>query len=387
MKYFSVPADFKKETIDRYDKLNRQYPGSKIIETYGNITVGNYFESGRPANVLPRADLADLEEYIRYSKSKHIDYNYTINATHLENREFSRKGILEIMTFLGKLNRAGVRSLTIALPTLIDLVKASPYEFKIKASTLCSIDNASKARAFKKMGMERIVADESINREFGTLKRVREEFGEKVEIIVNAICHKNCTYRWYHYNQMSSDSVKVDNKVSLDYYPMKCLKQRYQEISDILKLTWVRPEDIKYYTATGISYFKLQGRQAVIKGDPVRAVEAYMKETYEGDLFELLDMFDPTSSFRVFTDNKKLDGYIKPFYEKAGFCRHECTKCNYCESFAHKAIDKKEAEKVIGMTNNYFAQVDTYQEMVKSVLTIPGEAEQETELEVEFDIG
>ena len=42
MKYFGVPADFKKETIEKYDKLNKEYSASRVIETYGNITLENF---------------------------------------------------------------------------------------------------------------------------------------------------------------------------------------------------------------------------------------------------------------------------------------------------------------------------------------------------------
>ena len=68
MKYFNVPADFKKETIDEYIRLNNVYKNSKVIETYGNVTLGNNFGSGRVLSQLPKIDLLDLREYIEYSK-------------------------------------------------------------------------------------------------------------------------------------------------------------------------------------------------------------------------------------------------------------------------------------------------------------------------------
>ncbi|MFW9880349.1 MAG: hypothetical protein ACFFG0_45330, partial [Candidatus Thorarchaeota archaeon] len=58
MKSFSVPADFKKETIDKYEKLNNSYKDSKVVETYGNITIKNLFESGRSVAELPKVDFS-----------------------------------------------------------------------------------------------------------------------------------------------------------------------------------------------------------------------------------------------------------------------------------------------------------------------------------------
>ncbi len=50
MKYFSIPADFKKETIDEYLRLNNTYKDCKVLETYGNLSIGNMLESGDRLN-------------------------------------------------------------------------------------------------------------------------------------------------------------------------------------------------------------------------------------------------------------------------------------------------------------------------------------------------
>ncbi len=92
MKYFSMPADFKKVTIDSYSHLNQVYEGSRIIETYGNITIGNELESGRPVDILPEVDLAGLRSNIEYSQKRGIDFNYTINASYMNNRELTKEG-------------------------------------------------------------------------------------------------------------------------------------------------------------------------------------------------------------------------------------------------------------------------------------------------------
>jgi collagenase-like PrtC family protease len=370
MKYFCVPADFKKETIDAYDLLNHAYPDSRVIETYGNITLGNDLESGRPVDILPEVNLAGLRYYIAYSKQRGIDFNYTINSSYMRNREFTREGVSGIYRFLGKLHDAGVRSLTVTLPSLIEVLKQFPFDFRIIGSTIYQVTNVNKALELKKLGVERIVLDESVNRNFKVLKRVRETFGEAVEIIVNSICHKDCSFRMFHYNQIAGDSVEVSSGCSNTYYPHKCLLRRYENSSNLLKLTWVRPEDLKYFTTIGINYFKLQGRPRVLKGDPVRALEAYFKEDYDGDLFELLNLFAPVSSFKVPVDNKKLDGFIKHFYENPDFCTHDCTKCRFCESFAKKCIDPGKVEEVYKSAKEYYSRLDPVKNNVQAVIDV-----------------
>jgi collagenase-like PrtC family protease len=384
MKYYSVPADFKKETIDEYSRLNDTYRDSRVIETYGNITVGSPLESGRSVDVLPQVDIGRLRRYVEYSRQKNIDFSYTINSPHMNSREFTRKGILEICSFLGELHGAGVTSLTISLPSIVEIIKSTGYDFKLKASVICEITNANKAEFYKKMGFERIVADESINRDFQTLKRIRETFGDRLEIIVNTICHKECPYRMFHYNQVAFDSISVSSKASSNYYSHRCLLRRYERPGTFLKLSWVRPEDIRYYTDIGVHYFKLQGRQSALKGNPVQAVECYFKESYNGNLLDLLEVFSPHSKFRIHIDNRALDGFLEPYYRRDQFCKHDCRHCNHCDSYAKKAIVPGEVEKVYENIKQFLDQYDQFKIELNSITDSNATKMQSSNLEIDF---
>jgi collagenase-like PrtC family protease len=292
------------------------------------------------------------------------------------------------MNFLEKLYDIGIRSLTIALPSIMQIVTHMKQDFKIKASVICQITNANKALFYKDMGIERIVADESINRDFEKLRKIRNTFGEKVEVIVNPVCNKNCTYRMFHYNQISSDSVKVTSTASSNYYVHRCLLRRYSSVGNLLRIAFIRPEDIKYYTAIGINYFKLQGRDTLHQGDICRAVEYYCKESYDGNLMELIDIFGANSSFNVNIDNKKLDGFLKPFFEIKGHCKDDCDNCHYCDTYARKCIDVKTAQKVYNDAKKFYSQYDEFNRILSE--TIFGSQENfqdEKSIEIDFDMG
>jgi collagenase-like PrtC family protease len=367
MKYYSLPSDFRKETIDEYEKLNNSGLDSRIIETYGNITIGDLFGSGRLVRQMSKVDIHDLYEYVKYSKERNIEFDYTFNAPHLQNMEFTTEGISKLKDFLGKIYDAGIRSLTVTLPSLMELIQSTKYDFKIKASCLCQVRNANRALAYKKLGVEKIVTDESINKDFYTLKSIREAFGDKIEIIVNQICDKNCMYRMFHYNMISGDSVGSTNKASINYYEHRCVLQQLRSIDNLLKLCWVRPEDIKYYTEIGIHYFKLQGRHTFVQGgDAVRTVKAYFEENFDGNLIDLLTMFAKLTSFSVYVDNKKLDGFIKPFFEIENFCKNNCSQCRYCESFAKKCIDYDQAKEVVELAKKFYNDYDQYKKLLNT---------------------
>ncbi|MCP4149893.1 MAG: hypothetical protein GY757_19260 [bacterium] len=369
MRYYSVPSDFKNETIDAYHEMNQKYPLSKVVDTYGNITVGDFFGSGRLTRQMPKSDFFDLKKYIKYCGERDIEFNYTFNTTYLRNMQFTREGAGSIKTFLDQLYEAGVRSMTTTMPSITELVQSFDHGFKIRTSTLCQITNPTKALAYKKMGTDKIVVDESINKDFFTLKAIRDVYGENVEVIANQICDKNCIYRMFHYNMIAGDVFGTSSNVGINYFEHRCVLQQLKSIDNLLKLCWIRPEDVKHYVDIGIHYFKLQGRHTFIKGgDPVRTLKCYFEESFDGNLMDLLSMFANLTSFKVYVDNKKLDGFLKPFMEKENFCKNNCTKCKYCETFAKKCIDFKEAEEVKEMAAEFFDVYDQFKNQQRSII-------------------
>ncbi len=381
--YYNVPADFKIETIDEYDRLNKQYENAKVRETYGQITIGNVIGSGRAYDLIPQVGFKELEEYVAYSLDKNITFNYTLNTTCMENKEFTKEGVEEILKFMHELKAIGIDSLTIAMPSLMELVKLSNLNFKIKASTVCQIINANKAMSYKKLGVDSIVIDESINRNFGQLERIRNAFGEKTEVITNVICFQDCIYEMFHHNQTSHDNGIKCSDCSSTYYSHRCMMKRCESIYNFMKLAWVRPEDIKYYNQIGIHYFKLQGRQAVLKGNPVRLVEAYMKESYDGNLVELLDVFNTTNSFVINVDNKKLDGFILPFVQNKEFCKHDCSQCSYCKTFMDSRLDTNTLQGTYDVATRFYDEYDEFKKSVRGQADIFTESERKNNSELD----
>ncbi len=357
---YSVPADFTNETILRYDDLNHSYSNCRVTETYGQISMGQPIGSGRANDLLPEVDDSLLGAYIEQSKRYNIHFNYTLNTTCLGNMEFHDEGRDIIYDFLKRLKKLGVTRLTVAMPSLIEFIKLSGLGFEIKASTVCMINNPNKAMLFENLGVKRMVLDESINRSFDILADIRNSISIPVELIVNVVCHQDCVYEWYHHNQKSHDFNSNKDTRSATYYSHRCIMRRLETAESILKLGWIRPEDIPYYTRLGIRHFKIQGRQAVTHGDPVKAVQAYMDQRYEGNFMDLLDMFSPTNSFRICIDNSSLDGFIQPFVDKPGFCHRNCGKCGYCKGYMERKMDTKAIRIMNDKALHFYNEYDEF---------------------------
>lgn len=363
MYQFSVPADFDSSTIDRYALLNQTSPGARVTATYGNISQGNPFASGREIAGLPAVDLDGLTQYVAHAKRHGIEFYYTLNASCWHNWEFTPDGVGALRMWLGGLLDAGVETLIVSLPSVMEIVQRIEPRFSIKASVICQVSNANRARLLKDMGAQGIVVDESVIRDFGALRRIREAFGDNVEVIANSICYVDCQYRMFHYNQVAADSVTTVNPYSGGYYASKCWMRICQNIETVLKLAWIRPEDLRHYADLGITRYKIQGRTMVKKGDPVRTVEAYMKQHFEGNLVDLLMVFAPAPApLRI--DNRALDDFLRPFVEREGFCRHDCQHCGYCAGYIKRHLPYEQIQAEMQYHRERLSEANRLEELL-----------------------
>ena len=368
MRYFSVPADFKEETLEALANLNSQYEDSKVIEVYGQKIDGGIINSGRVTDALPQISNEQFVSYVRKAKEKNINFNYTLNPSCFGNLEFSKQGIRQLQGLIRELEGYGIDALTLTSPAIMELCKKLNPKLKIKASAICEINSPMKTLFYKNLGAERVVIDPDITRDFKKLRNICQVAGAGVEIIINNVCLRNCAYKMFHYNHEAHCTKNSEQEIR-DFFTNRCSVQKAQKIENVIKLNWIRPEDLKFYEACGIKYFKIQGRQNVLQGDLIKTLKAYFEQSYEGNLFDLITLFAPYNSFQCYIDNKKLDGFVEHMYKNEGFCAEICDHCNYCNSYAQKSINLEKAEKLNKKAKLFFESLDTYQKIIEQPTT------------------
>lgn len=339
---FSVPADFLESSLMRFEELNSRYKDRKVAEVYGQITTGRVTASGRMPDNLPQVDLKRLEKYIRQCRRYNIEFDYTLNASCMGNRELNEESREDVSQFLLSLDSAGVSSYTVALPALIDLIKQILPGRAIKASAICEINSVWKALHYHSLQVERIVVDPDITRRFDILRSICRNFGQNVEIIVNNACLRNCPYKMFHYNHEAHSRKDCSEKENRQFYYHKCSLQKAQDSSNYIKLNWIRPEDLHYYIETGIQRFKIHGRNYNNADMLIKVIEAYFSEKFDGNLMDLLTLYQPYNAFQPVIENNKLKGFLERFYRHPESCNEECKTCGYCMMYAAKSIDLDE---------------------------------------------
>lgn len=360
MKIFSMPADFKERTIQEYRELNQQYENVIIRETYGQLTEDCMHMSGRAKSTIPQIGMRDLERYVEFSKKNGIEFNYTLNAACFGNYEFSDRGIKEIKDLICDLQNMGVNGLTLTTPGIIELVKSIAPGMNIKISAISQIDSVKKMKHYIDMGAERIVIEPAVTKNFTLLRNMAAQGADKMEVIVNDKCMRDCPYRIFHYNQTAHDNSERGKS----FYFMSCGVKKSKDPQIYLNLNWIRPEDLHLYENIGIQNFKVEGREFVLDGDIVTLLKAYIGESFEGNLLDLLHIFAPyDTEHQPYIDNKSLNGYVEGFYNNTVKCDQICKQCGYCAEYMRKSFTMP--EHMSSVAAEYYKGENSYIQRLK----------------------
>ena len=216
-----------------------------------------------------------------------------------------------------------------------------PIPNYLRAVRIGDIDCLHKAVIFKKAGANAITPDVNINRNLKILKAIRERTGLELKLMVNEGCLFKCPFRKFHFNYISHKSRNPGNDGTRgedNVFSLNCIQMTKSDPSQLLKSGWIRPEDTVRYGEIS-SFFKLVGRTSS-KSMIVRSLEAYMRQTWDGDLLELMagNLYSYGMSYLTHLDNRSLDAV--GFFEKVTSCDRECIDCDFCEQLIDKLIKR-----------------------------------------------
>jgi collagenase-like PrtC family protease len=356
--------------------------GTSVDAVFGKLPF-DIVGGARPGFVLPQVNRKSIEKYVKACHQRGLEFSYLLNAPCLGNLQYSKKGYGQLIELLEWIDRSGADAVTVGLPYLIDLVRKRFPRLKVKVSTTARVNTVRKALQYEEMGVEEIIIDEHINREFRTLEAIRKAVKCNLELIVNNICLWQCPYNYEHVNHdgHASREGEEDDYCYLQYPGYLCLFRKLTEPVELLKSPWIRPEDLGHYENVGYDHFKITER---FKRTPLllEHVKAYEDRHYEGNLLDLFTLprkgaftplhleyfikpehvnimkiselekvFDLEVRELIHLDNQKLDGFLQ-FFKENNCNQTSCTDCRYCETFFEKVavVDqegvKKSAQRV-----------------------------------------
>jgi collagenase-like PrtC family protease len=348
--------------------------GTSVDALFGKLPF-DIVGGARPGFVLPQVNRDYVKRYIHACHEKGLEFSYLLNAPCLGNLQYSRKGFKQLTDLIEWVEEAGSDAVTVGIPYLVDLVRKRFPRLKIKVSTIARVNTVRKALQYEDMGVEEIIIDEHINREFKNLEAIRKAVKCNLELIVNNICLWQCPYNFEHVNHDGHASREGEEEAYcyLQYPGYLCLYRKLTDPVELLKSPWIRPEDLPHYETIGYDHFKITER---FKRTPLllEHVKAYENRRYDGNILDLftlprkgaftplhleyfikpehVDILKVSELGKVFDlevreliqmDNRKLDGFIEHFKTKD--CNEtSCSSCRYCETMFEKTAVVKEGE-------------------------------------------
>lgn len=356
-------------------RLIEEIKSPYVKEMYGSLNMSPV-GTGRPSFILAKPTEKEFGEYIQRIHSKGMEFNYLLNGACMGNMEYDKKTHQELIRHISWANDMGVDSVTVTIPYLIEIIKNQFPDIKVKASVIATINSVNRAKYFEDLGVDSMMLDFNINRDFNLLKKIRKSVKCELTLLLDDPCLYQCPYRYYHYNLLAH-STHVFNPLGgfyVDYCIIKCTSQRLNNPAEIIKARWIRPEDLHEYEKIGMDSFKISGRRMSTKWI-LNAVNAYSSRRYDGNLTDILDAVTPgveedveSPQYRTliegseeflnrekllrlhqlhpckpYVDNRALDGFLEFFKTKN--CISECGECNYCKKIAEKTIKIDETQK------------------------------------------
>jgi len=329
----------------------------------------------RPGFLLPQVTREQVADFVRACHEHGLKFNYLLNALCLGNRQYSREGFRQIVELIEWVAEIGCDTVTVGTPYMVEMVKKYAPELRIKVSTVARVNNVQMARRYEDMGVDEIIIDENINRNFRMLRAIREAVECELELIVNGCCLWPCPMMNEHV--LSDGHASQDHLVNSHCYlqlpHFRCTRERFSKPVEIIKARWIRPEDIAEYEAIGYRKFKVVERFKNTRA-LLHHVNAYARRRYDGNLLDLLSlpnrdsyvqpwgeyfnqpehinvekvmrvaqMLEFSMSDLIFIDNRRMDGFLD--YFKNFECETTtCDRCGYCQRVADEVVVHKRDE-------------------------------------------
>lgn len=327
------------------DALVAFYAENGVTSVYGKLPV-DYLGGGHETVMLADVGWDRLASHVAYCRSLGLDFNYVMNSTCLGLAEFDNDTRDNLFRFLDQLAEAGVSSVTVSNPTVVQVVKGNFPGIGVKVSACAYVKSVGELKYWEGLGADVVVLDPlQVNRDFRTLKGIARVATAQLELIVNNNCFQYCPEIYNHQNFLShSSSQSLGAVVEHDYSYNWCSHERIREPANYLIADWIRPEDLVHYEGIGYSRFKITDRNTPVEFLRKR-VAAYHERRYDGNLLDLIQHFAYRDDVapeeylaEVYIDNRKLDDYIKMFLKSDCKAKDCGGSCRYCFDYADDVI-------------------------------------------------
>ena len=217
---------------------------------------------------------------------------------------------------------------TTASPFVARTLKAIAPDIEVRASVNMKLTTLQAFRYLAPL-FDSYYIGRDVQRSLETVKRFSgwcHDNGKKLCMLANSGCLRNCPWQTFHDNMIAHSDAAMKTENVKGWNPHLCwtLYRDRKNFAEILKATWVRPEDMYHYEGL-VDVMKLATRQ---HANPDMVISAYERGSFEGNL---LDLFEPGFSPAFYPEFLDNTAFPSGWFERTSACARECAGCGYCE--------------------------------------------------------
>ena len=221
----------------------------------------------------------------------------------------------------------GLDAVTTTSPVIARAVKRHFPEIDVRASVNMRMGTV-KALQYVADIFDSFYLQREYNRDLDRIEEVKDwcdSDGKGLYLLANSGCLNFCAVQTFHDNLVAHEK-EANEQLNLSGLPPALCWDFYRKRENwpvLLQGSWVRPEDVHHYEEL-FPALKLATR---MHANPRRVVEAYCRETFEGNLLDLLEPGHGPLFAPHIIDNRR---FPPDWFEKTLRCDKKCYRCEYC---------------------------------------------------------
>jgi collagenase-like PrtC family protease len=248
----------------------------------------------------------------------------------------------------------GVEIVTTTSPAIAFVIKKNYPHIRTRASINMRIGTIAGMKYLADVFDEYNVQRE-YNRDLLHLKRLKkwaDDNGKRLYLLANSGCLSFCSGQTFHDNMVAHEE-EIAQKVKIKEYGLEFGKPGSRSmytcwnylsdknnLPDILKASWIRPEDLHRYEEL-FSVIKLASRIHIA---PAIVLKAYSEGKWRGNLADLLE-----PGFSSLIEPYIIDNTMFPqdWFDTVTTCGRNCGECRYCDELFPKLLNRQGNSELI----------------------------------------
>ena len=328
----------------RFPEITRQYADclSEVFFPWPGAA------SGRPPILTDREFSQEeaeaiLCEDLRAIWDQGIALDLLMNANCYGAKAVSKQFEQEIRDQIQRMTDQGCRPQIVTTTSLFvaRTIKTWFPELEVRASVNMRIGTVQ-AMGYVAALFDSFYLQRDLQRDLDHVRQMRlwcDANGKKLCMLANSGCLRFCPGQSFHDNLIAHCSEAEALEPVAGFNPHVCwnLYGKGEHAAEILKATWVRPEDLARYEGL-VDVVKLATRQ---HSHPQSVLGAYASGKWDGNLLDLLEPGFSPAFWPYYLDNRKIP---TAFFDRVGQCRSGCTGCGYCEEILSQALSRYDTD-------------------------------------------